>query len=120
MLVRILHRPQSRFVNSFAAHLHRHGGSPARLEFSPAEADYRGGNFAIPLEDEFPTAFFGLPCTDEKIRELPATIDGDLDAVFVNRGTLTAAKLNRDENENQQEHESFHKVNFRRLQNMLQ
>ena len=50
LLMRILHRPYARLVNSFAAHLHRHGGFFARPEFYPADADYSRGNFAVRLE----------------------------------------------------------------------
>ena len=81
LLVRILNRPQSRLINTFAAHLHRDSGSPARLEFCPADTGYRGGNFAVRLEDEFPAAFFGFPCADQKIREMLDAVDGDFDAV---------------------------------------
>ena len=112
LLMRILNRPQARFVNSFAALLHRYGGRPARLEFCPADAYYRGGNFAVRLEDEFPAAFGCSPCADEKIRELPVAVDGDLDAVFVSRRILTAGKHSSEGNINQQEHESFHNNNF--------
>jgi len=120
LLVRILHRPRAGFVNSFAAHLHRHGGSPAGLEFCPADADYRGGDFAVRLEDEFPAAFVRLPCADEKGRELPVAVYGDLDAVFVGRGTPAAGQRGNEKNINQQENESFHKTNFRRPRYMLQ
>ena len=118
--VGVLNRPQSRFVNSFAAHLHRHGGRPAGLEFCPADTDNRGGDFAVRLEDEFPAAFVCFPGADEKIRELPVAVDSDLDAVFVSRRILAAVDRCCEENKNQQEHESFHKANFRRLRYMLQ
>jgi len=120
LFVRILNRPWAGFVDSFAAHLHRYGGSPAGLEFCPADADYRGGDFAVRLEDEFPAAFVGLPCADEKIRELPVAVDGDFDAVFVCRRTPAAGQRNSEENIDQQENESFHKSNFRRPRCMLQ
>ena len=112
-LVRILHRPQSRLINTFASHLHRHGSSPARLEFYSADAHYCGGDFAVRLEDEFPAAFFGLPCADEKIRELPDAVDSDLDAVAGR--TLATGERDSKKNTKQQEHESFHNSNFRRL-----
>jgi len=91
LLMRILNRPRAGFVNTFAAHLHRHGCSPAGLEFCPAYTDYRRGDFAVRLEDEFPAAIFGLPCADEKGRELPVAVDGDFDAVIVSRRTPAAA-----------------------------
>ncbi len=115
LLVRILHRPKARLINAFTAHLHRYGCRPARLQFCPADTDNRGGDFAVRLEDEFPAAFVCFPCADEKIRKLPVAVDCDLDAVFVSRRTLTAAKRNGEENINQQEYESFHKWNFRKL-----
>jgi hypothetical protein len=118
LLVRILHRPYTRFVNAFAAHLHRHGGSPAGLKFCPADADYCGGDFAVRLEDEFPAAFFGPPCADEKFRELFVTVDNDIDAVAGQ--TSAAAKRGSEEHIHNQQHESLHKLNFRRLRNMLQ
>ena len=120
LLVGVLNRPHSRFVNSFAIQLHRYGGFPAGLEFCPADTDCRGGNFAVRLENEFPAAFLRLPCTDEKIRELPDAVDGDLDAVFVSRRTPAAGQRSSEENINQQENESFHKTNFRRPRYMLQ
>ena len=120
LLVGVLNSPQAGFVNSFAAQLHGHGGCPARLQFSPADAGYRGGDFSVRLEDEFPAAFFCFPCADEKGRELPVAVDSDLDAVFVSRRILTAGHRDSEENINQQEHESFHKSNFRRLRYMLQ
>jgi len=115
LFVGILHRPEAGFVNSFAAHLHRHGGSPAGLDFCPAYADYRGGDFSVRLEDEFPTAFFGLPCAYEKGRELPAVVDDDLDAVFVSGGTPAASQGGGEENIYQQKNQSLHKLNFRGL-----
>ena len=118
LLVRILNRPRAGFVNSFAAHLHRDSGSPARLEFSPAEADCCGGDVAIRLEDEFPAAFFGLPCASEKIRELLDAVNGDFDAVADR--IPAAGKRDGKENIYKQENESFHKSNFRRLRYMLQ
>ena len=118
--VGVLNRPKARLVNSFAAHLHRHGGSPAGLQFCPADTDYCGGDFAVRLEDEFPAAFVCLPCADEKGRELPVAVDGNLNAIFVSRRTLAAGQRNSEENINQQEHESFHKSNFRRLRYKLQ
>ena len=120
LLMRILNRPRAGFVNSFAAHLHRHGGCPAGLEFCPAEADYRGGDFAVLLEDEFPAASVCLPCTDEESGELSVAIDGDLDAVFVGRRIPASGQSGSEENINQQENESFHKANFRRPRYMLQ
>ena len=120
LLVGVLNSPQAGFVNSFAAQLHGHGGSPARFQFCPADTGYRGGNFSVRLEYEFPAAFFCFPCADEKGRELPVAVDGDLDAVFVSRRILTAGQRGSEENINQQEHESFHKSNFRRLRYMLQ
>jgi hypothetical protein len=119
LLVGILNRPRAWFVNSFAAQLHRHDGCPARLEFRPADTDYRGGDFAVRLEDEFPAAFVRLPCADEESGELPA-VYGDLDAVFVGRGTPAAGQHSSEENINQQENESFHKTNFRRSRYMPQ
>jgi len=116
----ILHSPQARFVNSFAAHLHGYCGCPAGLEFCPADTDYRGGDFTIRIEDEFPAAIFGLPRADEKGRELPVAVDGDLDAVIVGRLAPAAGQRGGEENINQQENESFHKVNFRRPRYMLQ
>ena len=116
----ILNRPRAGLVDSFAAYLHRYGGGPAGLEFCPADTDYRGGDSAIRLEDEFPAAFVRFPCADEKGRELPAVIDDDLDAVFVGRGVPTAGQCEGEENINQQENESFHKTNFRRPRYMLQ
>jgi len=120
LLVGVLNRPRPGFVNSFAAQLHRHGSLPAGLEFCPADTDYRGGDFAIRLEDEFPAAFVRFPCADEESRELPVAVYGDLDAVFVSRLTLTAGQRSSEENINQQENESFHKTDFRRLRYMLQ
>jgi hypothetical protein len=120
LLVGVLNRPQAGFVNSFATQLHRHGGFPARLQFYPADADYRRGDFAVRLEDEFPAAFVCLPSADEKGRELLDAVDCDFDAVFVSRRTLTTSQRDSEENINQQERESFHKSNFRRLQYMLQ
>jgi len=118
LLVGVLNRPQARFVNAFAAQLHRDSGSPARLEFSPAEADCCGGDVAIRLEDEFPAAFFGLPCASEKIRELLDAVNGDFDAVADR--IPAAGKRDGKENIYKQENESFHKSNFRRLRYMLQ
>jgi len=115
LVVRILHRPEAGFVNSFASHLHRYGGSSARLEFCPAYADYRGGDFSVRLEDEFPAAFFGLPCADEEIGELPAVVDDDFDAVFVSCGTPATSQDGGEENIYQQKNQSLHKLNFRRL-----
>jgi len=115
LLAGILHRPQARLVNAFAAHLHWHGGSPAGLEFCPADTDNRGGDFTVRLEDELPAAFFGLPCADEKGRELPAVVDDDFDAVFVSGGTPAAGKHGGEENIHQQKKQSLHKLNFRRL-----
>ena len=120
LLLGVLNRPRPGFVDSFAAHLHRDDGCPAGLEFCPAEADYRGGDFAVLLEDEFPAAFIRLPCADEKGRELPVAVYGDLDAVFVGCGTPAAGQRGSEKNINQQENESFHKANFRRLRYMLQ
>lgn len=110
--VRILNRPKARLINAFTAHLHRDSGSPARLEFCPAEADCGGGNFAVRLENEFPAAFVCFPCADEKIRELLDAIDGDFDAVADR--TPAAGKCDSKENTNQQENKSFHNSNFRR------
>ena len=115
LLVGVLNRPWAGFVDSFAAQLHGYGGCPARLQFYPADAGYSGGNFSVRLEDEFPAALFRFPCADEKGRELPVAVYGDLDAVFVGRGTPAAGQRSSEENINQQEHESFHKSNFRRL-----
>ena len=103
LLVGVLHCPQARFVNSFAAHLHLYSGSPARLKFCPADTDYRGGDFAVRLEDEFPAAFGRSPCADEKIRELPDAVDSDLDAVFVSRRVPAAGQCNGEKKINQQE-----------------
>ena len=118
--VGVLNRPKARLVNSFAAHLHRHGGSPAGLQFCPADTDYRGGNFAVRLEDEFPAAFFCLPRADEKGRELPVAVNGNLDAVFVAGGTPTAGQRSSEKKINQQEYKPLHKLNFRRPRYMLQ
>jgi len=120
LFVRVLNRPQARFVNAFAAQLHRYGSGPAGLEFCPADADYRGGDFAVRLEDEFPAAFVCFPCADEEGGELPVAVYGDLDAVFVCRRTPAAGQRNSEENIDQQENESFHKSNFRRPRCMLQ
>ncbi len=120
LLMGVLNSPQAGFVNSFAAQLHGYGSCPARLQFYPADAGYRGGNISVRLEDEFPAAFFCFPCADEKGRELPVAVDGDFDAVFVIRRILTAGQRGSEENINQQEHESFHKSNFRRMRYMLQ
>lgn len=98
LLVGILNGPQARFVNSFAAQLHGHGGFPAGLEFCPADADYRGGDFAVRLEDEFPAAFVRFPCADEKIGELTVAVDGDLDAVIVSRLAPAAGQRSSEEN----------------------
>jgi len=118
LVVRVLHRPLPRFVDSFSAHLHRHGGCAARLKFCPAYTDYRGGDFAIRLEDEFPAAFFGFPCADEEFRELFVVVNNDLDAVTGR--TSAAAKRGSEEHIYNQGHESLHKLNFKRLRNMLQ
>jgi len=120
LLLGVLNRPRAGFVDSFAAHLHGHGGCPAGLEFCPADADCRGGDFAVRLEDKFPAAFVRFPCADEKSRELPVAVYGDLDAVFVGRGTPAAGQRGSEKNINQQENESFHKTNFRRPRYMLQ
>jgi hypothetical protein len=120
LLVGVLNSPQAGCVNSFSTHLHWHGGFPARLQFCPADAGYRGGDFSVRLEDEFPAAFFCFPCADEKGRELPVAVDCDLDAVLVNRRTPAAGQRSSEENINQQEYKSFHKSNFRRLRYMLQ
>ena len=118
LLMRILHRPKARLVNSFTAHLHRHSGCPSRLQFYSTDTGYRGGNFAVRLEDEFPAAFFCFPCTDEKIRELPDAVDCDFYAVA---GRAPAAgKHNGKKYPKQQENISFHNTNFRRLRYMLQ
>lgn len=117
LLVRILHRPRSRLINTFAAHLHGDNGRPARLEFCPADTDYGGGDFAIRLEDEFPVSFFGLPRADEKIRELLDTVDGNFYAVA---GRVLAAGIDHSEKYIKHEHESFHNLNFRRMRNVLQ
>ena len=120
LLVGVLDRPEAGLVNSFAAQLHRYSGSPAGLEFCPAYADYRGGDFAVRLEDEFPAAFVCLPCADEKGGELPVAVYGDFDAVIAGRRTPAAGKDSGDKNINQQKNESFHKTNFRRPRYMLQ
>ena len=112
LIVRILHRPHAGLVNAFAAHLHGHDGSPARLEFCPADADYRGGDFAVRLEGEFPAAFLGFPRADEKVRELPISVGDDLDAAAGRAPAATQSSGN--ENVNHQKHESLHKVNFSR------
>ena len=118
LLMRILHRPQPRLVNTFAAHLHRYCSGPTRLQFDPADADNRGGDFAVRLEDEFPAAFFCLPRADEKIGKLLNAVNGDLDTIA---GRTSAAGIRDSEkNTKQQQHESFHKINFRRPRDMLQ
>jgi len=88
----ILNRPQAGFVNAFTAHLHGYGGCSAGLEFCSAYTDYRGGDFAVRLEDEFPAAIFGFPCANEKGRELPVSVDGNLDAVIVGRRAPAAGQ----------------------------
>jgi hypothetical protein len=111
----ILHRPGPGFVNAFAAHLHRHDSSAARPEVRPADADYGGGDFAVRLEGEFPAAFFCFPRADEKGRELPAAVNGDLDAVFDSGCAPAAGRDSSKEKTSNQEYKSFHRVNFRRL-----
>ena len=112
LLVRVLHRPYSRFVESFAAHLHLDGCGPSRLKFRPADTDYRGGDFAVRLENEFPAALLCFPCADEKVRELPVSIDDDIDAVFTDIRALAAGQHGNKKTIKNQEHEPFHKVNF--------
>ena len=116
----ILHRPGPGFVNAFAAHLHRHNGGTARPEFCPANADYGGGDFAVRLEGKFPAAFLCFPCADEKGGELPAAVDGDLDAILDTGRAPAAGRYGGEEKTSHQEYRLFHRVNFRRLQYMLQ